>query len=636
MKSLITAFNRKQEKSETLATALASLASKGAIDRAGPEASAALKQEPNPAEPAGSSEISIRKPKKSRLDTLHEMYAEKLPKDGECACTWDEAVQLDKSKTHKNLQWILNLIVSGNLKAEDRYKVPGMIDEMQRCAYMLKRDGVARDLNQYKSLPDLAKALKPYAEELSPAEIGENERLEIDAQTEVIHKSEGLLVVSPKSEKASCFWGRGTRWCTASTEADNEFDRYTANGKELFVFIHEGQKYQLHTDGDFFNDLDSSFSDEIKKSIFKAIPNETISKNKGLLSALRETPSLLGDIEQTEEICLHGVQINGRALEWVKKQSPQICLAAARNDGSALEWVQEQNLEICLAAVVKNGKALQWAKDQSPELSLIAVQQNAEALRWVKEQTTAVCMEAVRRDGDALRWVKNQTPEICLAAVANKGMAIDQVKEQTTEICTAALLNDGIAISRIKEQTPELCRIAVQQNGFAIKAVRDQTPELCMAAVKREPRAIRGVRDQTTEVCMAAVAQNTEALSGIRAPAPEVCFAAIEKYPQALQWISDPTPEMCLAAVQRDGLALKWVGRKTPEICMAAVQQNGHAIRLVGHPTPELLLAADKQIKEAEIASLAASPKDSPNQLTSSNAKASERSSRKVGAGPGF
>nr|QBK87597.1 MAG: protein of unknown function DUF4116 [Marseillevirus LCMAC201] len=120
--------------------------------------------------------------------------------------------------------------------------------------------------------------------------------------------------------------------------------------------------------------------------------------------------------EQTEEICLAAVKVNGLALKYVKVQTEEICLAAVQEYGRALESVKEQTSEICLAAVQRYGWALEFVKVQTPEICLAAVQQHRRALQYVKEQTPEICMAAVQQNGGALCHVKVQTDLLCLAA----------------------------------------------------------------------------------------------------------------------------------------------------------------------------------------------------------------------------
>lgn len=66
---------------------------------------------------------------------------------------------------------------------------------------------------------------------------------------------------------------------------------------------------------------------------------------------------------QTEEICLRGVEQNGMSLKDAKYQNDEICLAAVKNNGLALQYVKNQTKEICFAAVDEDIKSLMYIHD---------------------------------------------------------------------------------------------------------------------------------------------------------------------------------------------------------------------------------------------------------------------------------
>jgi hypothetical protein len=56
------------------------------------------------------------------------------------------------------------------------------------------------------------------------------------------------IIIVPETEEASCKYGKGTTWCTASTEANNLFNQYKSQG-DLYILIdkrYPDEKYQLH------------------------------------------------------------------------------------------------------------------------------------------------------------------------------------------------------------------------------------------------------------------------------------------------------------------------------------------------------------------------------------------------------
>lgn len=85
-----------------------------------------------------------------------------------------------------------------------------------------------------------------------------------------------------------------------------------------------------------------------------------------------ECNSILMKKEQTPEICLAAVHVNGCMLRFVENQTEEICLAAVTNTGYALRYVKEQTPKICLYAVLQNGNALPYVKEPTEEMCMIA------------------------------------------------------------------------------------------------------------------------------------------------------------------------------------------------------------------------------------------------------------------------
>lgn len=565
---------------------------------------------------------------KTRLQWLHEQYADSLPKEGRYACHWNDALKLDPTRNKKYLDWVLRLIAQEKLLAEDHYKVPTALNEFIRCQPMLRRDARSLDINAYESLQDLFRLLRPYVSELNPAQLSKAERAEIDAQTEVILDSEDLLVVSPKTEKASCFWGRGTQWCTAATDAENAFSQYTDdNGNGLFIFIDKknpGIKYQLSKSGDMANELDDLYrsSDNHIHRLF------ALSKgiHEGLdLAFVRFDSQFLKFLNQTEQFCKKALSQDGRALEFVNSPSREMENIAVKTTPTALKFIKQQTKELCVNAVSKNGLALQfvdfsaqmnWSDSERHELCMRAVETNPMSLKYAPIQTESLCLEAVRRDGLALQNVKEQTQEICFQAVRSKANALQFVNKQTHKMCMEAVRNLGMAIRYVRDPDPEIELAAVQREGLAIQfiprarqtttiqeaAIRNNPGSLIhiekpsekiqLLAIQLMPETIIYVKQPTQEMIDLALTRNGRCIRGIRNPSTQNCLTAIRQNPAVIGDIPNPTPEMCLEAVRLAGHTIGDIKNQTTELCLEAVKQDPHALLHIHHQTEEICLAA--------------------------------------------
>lgn len=77
-------------------------------------------------------------------------------------------------------------------------------------------------------------------------------------QAKEVYKDGDLRIIVPEDKEAACYYGQGTRWCTAATRGDNMFDEYAESGK-MYIIIptkpsHTGEKYQFHFEENQFMD----------------------------------------------------------------------------------------------------------------------------------------------------------------------------------------------------------------------------------------------------------------------------------------------------------------------------------------------------------------------------------------------
>ena len=119
-----------------------------------------------------------------------------------------------------------------------------------------------RDINKLKKLSDLEDLVEKYEEEdlKSQREVNKEleEQLYENGEANLLYDSSKWKVVELNSERASCYFGRGTRWCTAGGN-NNMYDEYAQQGT-LTVFI--GKKstgvYQLFRQDTYGSDYTST------------------------------------------------------------------------------------------------------------------------------------------------------------------------------------------------------------------------------------------------------------------------------------------------------------------------------------------------------------------------------------------
>jgi hypothetical protein len=156
-------------------------------------------------------------------------------------------------------KWILDLYKNKNFKLEDLSKAIKYIDTFDKVKSRLPIE--KRNISNFKTLADMFVVVQPYLE--SGEEIKSNTSLEKEIkqkETKRLYEDSNWLVVQPLSERAACFYGKNTEWCTAAKE-DNRFDYYDKQGKNpLYINIDKinNRKYQFHFESNQFMDENDS------------------------------------------------------------------------------------------------------------------------------------------------------------------------------------------------------------------------------------------------------------------------------------------------------------------------------------------------------------------------------------------
>lgn len=371
----------------------------------------------------------------------------------------------------KYLQWIVNTYLAAQFKIEDISRIHSELKEFTRVRSKLDK----KDINQYKKLSDLYAALKPHAD--TAVKSGKQQKKELsskffnDDAAEVFYKDNQITIIIPKTEAASCYFGQGTKWCTAG-KRDNMFTHYSNQGP-LYIVQTPSGKYQFHFPTNSF--MDSSDESVDLKGLTKKYP--VLLKIFKDHASKYETLQLL--VDPPEDLLVRIVTETPYTLKEVSEQTEKICLAAVKQDGYTLQFVKTQTDKICIEAMKEHGGALRFVKKQTPAICREAVKTLSDALRYVKNQTDDLCMLAVKKQGDALQHVKKQTDEICLAAVEERGAALAHVKEQTIKIALAALKQSHYVFSLVAPDIKEeVTRIYNEEQDEEIKANRARHEEM--------------------------------------------------------------------------------------------------------------------------------------------------------------
>lgn len=133
----------------------------------------------------------------------------------------------DPTPNNKFLVWIAKMYADRQIKSEDLFKLPEELTLFAKIQNKLE----VKDIMRYSGLPALAKATMEYdteEDQQSNKQKAKSRRQEFVDKGEavIVWDTPKLKVVIPKTEAASCEFGRGTKWCTAATRSHNYFDQY--------------------------------------------------------------------------------------------------------------------------------------------------------------------------------------------------------------------------------------------------------------------------------------------------------------------------------------------------------------------------------------------------------------------------
>jgi len=158
----------------------------------------------------------------------------------------------DPSPNKQYVQWMLRIWTNPNGvgRIED---VTSTTAEMLHKYHELKQRNRLpidiRDINQVKDMRTLEKLHDDVDRLYALLDKDKIAAMPKGSAREVYNGPDFRLIV-PEDEAAACYYGQGTRWCTAATKGHNMFDHYSKAGP-IYILIpkkpeYEGEKYQLH------------------------------------------------------------------------------------------------------------------------------------------------------------------------------------------------------------------------------------------------------------------------------------------------------------------------------------------------------------------------------------------------------
>ena len=148
--------------------------------------------------------------------------------------------------TNKYMIWLMKQYIQGKFKIpEDLSKLNSELERFSKISHKLEKNDLAK--YSWEEFLDIV----PKLEEIHTS--NEEERI-AKSGAEKLFEDDKWIVIHPKTEEAACYYGSGTRWCTASTKGYNYFDNYNTEGNLYIVISKQNPsvKYQIHFESNSF------------------------------------------------------------------------------------------------------------------------------------------------------------------------------------------------------------------------------------------------------------------------------------------------------------------------------------------------------------------------------------------------
>lgn len=170
----------------------------------------------------------------------------------------------DPTPNKKYMVWLAKMYATGGYQSNYEDMASTVRENLAKFDKLnLKRMIAApyNDIMRFKNIRDFLDLVEPMSDPFDDKQ-GANK-----GTAKEYYEDSEIRVIIPEDMNAACYYGQGTRWCTAAKN-NNMYERYTADGN-LYIMLpkqpkYDGEKYQLHfASGQFMDEGDSPISDMI-------------------------------------------------------------------------------------------------------------------------------------------------------------------------------------------------------------------------------------------------------------------------------------------------------------------------------------------------------------------------------------
>ena len=192
------------------------------------------------------------------LEDLKKHYPKVKEEDFMRIVELDPTYKKGSDKAGKYTKWLLTLASRNNGLIPDEGHLNDVLTRFDSEKNKLKE----KDIFKFKSaqeVDDYLNNYENYKDESARQKLRQVQKkvhsAELDEEADKVFEDEDWEVWIPKTYEASCKLGRGTSWCTATTQDDYYYRMYSSQGP-LYININKknGSKYQFHFESDQYMD----------------------------------------------------------------------------------------------------------------------------------------------------------------------------------------------------------------------------------------------------------------------------------------------------------------------------------------------------------------------------------------------
>lgn len=275
-------------------------------------------------------------------------------------------------KSGEMIYWILSRYVDSEQNWEDIPSriIPGLV-KFQKLKNKKLIPVEIRDINKIKTLEEFEDIIDEYDDTVITSNKEDEKRIETQfyntGDAELLYDDNDIKVVSPKTEAASCFFGRNTRWCTAAKN-DNMFNRYHENGPLYIVLLKkENKRYQFF----WGNNEYDQFMDALDREIN---PNDLADKYPILWKIFgpiaKKNESIFLDLNPSKTAQLDAVTTDLNNVYNIKNLDYDVLIDVIKYMPEAVTLYKDQNDErFQIDAFDANSQSYQWLDKPTREVT---------------------------------------------------------------------------------------------------------------------------------------------------------------------------------------------------------------------------------------------------------------------------